>query len=250
MGEPMVKSLYKALKLLFYFDARHPEWGGSELARETGLLKSSVYNILSTFEACDLLQKNPQTGKYRLGFKALELGNVYRNGNDSYELIKGYMDRISGAVGEEVHLARLSQMEVVYIATSSQKFHYSIAGYHTDAHSTAIGKVLLAHLPPGELETYFSDVFAKGVTAHTEHTITEEQAFRCELENVRKQDYALDNIEHEYGVRCVAVPLYNSKGIVEQALSVSGPSPRMTDEKIKRCLELLQTCAADVRQRI
>ena len=46
------------------------------------------------------------------------------------------------------------------------------------------------------------------------------------------------------------MPLYNSKGIVEQALSVSGPSPRMTDEKIKRCLELLQTCAADVRQRI
>lgn len=250
MGQALVKSLDKALRLLFYFDARHPEWGVSELARETGLLKSSVYNILSTFEACDLLQKNPQTGKYRLGFKALELGNVYRNGNDSYEMIKEYMDRISNAVGEEVHLARLSQLEVVYIATSSQKFHYSIAGYHTDAYSTAIGKVLLAHLPPGEIERYFTEVFAKGVTAHTEYTITDEQALRRELDAVRRNGYALDNIEHEYGVRCVAVPLYNGKGQVEQAVSISGPSPRMTDKKIERCLELLRSGAEYVRQRL
>lgn len=252
MAEVLVKSLYKAMQLLSYFDAKHPEWGISELSKKSNTLKSTVYNVLSTLEVCDILQKSPENGKYSLGIKTLEMGNIYLSTNNSYEVIRGYMEQVSNNIGESVHLARLSDFEVVYIATAAPRAYStrSIAGYRTDIHSTAIGKVLLSHSSPEYMEAYFEKVYRNGVEAHTTHTITDEAKFREELRWVREHGYAMDNVEHEYGIRCMSVPLRNSKGQIHLAMSISAPSPRLEDDKIPTYLELLQRSADEICLRI
>ena len=77
-----VKSLYKAVQLLFYFAEEDRELGITELAEKSGLLKSSIYNMLSTYEACGLVKRNPLTNKYNLGIRVLELSSQFYRNND------------------------------------------------------------------------------------------------------------------------------------------------------------------------
>lgn len=228
---PKVKSLHKALKLLELFDRENPERGISEIVRESGMLKSSVYNIVSTFSQCGYLQKNKRTGKYHLGLKILELGNVLQNSDESPRILKPRMDEVVERCNETVYFAIPSGTEAIYLNASHPKgfaFTRSVIGVRVKMHCTGVGKVMLAFLG----DDLYSRVVAEEMRPFTQNTITNPSQLADELAAIRSRGYAIDNMEHEYGIRCVAAPVRNSADDVIGALSISGPSLRIMDDKI------------------
>lgn len=240
--ESNVKSLVKALSVLECFSLEQPELGISEISRTLGLQKSTVYNILSTFQKCGYLTKNPQTSKYALGLKVLHLAYIVSSHHGLRDMFLPYLTRIARETKETCYFGILDEREVLYIETASplQQQSRNILGERAPLYCTGLGKAMLAHLPESEIEI----ILSAPMRAFTGFTVTDPAALRQQLEEVRSNGYAVDNMEHEFGVRCVAVPVFGSSGQVMAAVSVSGPSPRFDPETVIRDAKLI----ADVLQ--
>ena len=244
-----VKSLYKALKLLDCFSTASPELGISELAEKSGLLKSSIYNILNTFEICGIVAKNPRTSQYHLGLKILELANVLNQEDVFSQVIRPYLEQLSQRTGETVFFAMPYGSKIIYREAAFPKQTVSaraIQGVIAPMYCTSLGKAILAEL---DSET-FDEVVSEGLTKFTPYTITTADQLRSELEQIRGQGYAIDNMEHEYGIKCVGVVVKNKVSQVLGAVSLSGPSLRFSQEKIQSYAKLLHEIADDIAPRL
>lgn len=244
-----VRSLYKAIRLLDYFNPAHPERGISELAELSGMLKSSVYNIMSTYEACGVVGKDPKTSQYRLGLKILELSNVLSQDDVFWEIIRPYMEELTEQTGETVFLATPYGNNIIYREAAFPNHSISvraIKGVVAPMYCTSLGKAILSCMDSRQME----QVVAEGMEPFTPNTITDPEKFRAEIEKIRGQGYSIDNMEHEYGIKCVGVPISNGNGQVIGAISLSGPSLRFSDEKIVEYANLLIDRAHRIRNRI
>lgn len=241
-----VKSLYKAIQLLFYFSGEKKELGVTELAEKTGMLKSSVHNILATYEVCGIVERNPKTNKYRLGIRVLELSNQFYHNNDVRHVVRPIMDQVAEILGESVYLAVFHEKEIIYVDGAFPSIavgRRNMTGIKAPAYCTGIGKALLAYQPEPVIEEIIED----GLKGFTKNTITDGRMLKRELAIIRRQGYAVDNMEHEYGIQCVAVPIFNREGKIVAAYSVSGPSPRFSEERIGQISELLKESAETVK---
>ncbi|TCL64255.1 IclR family transcriptional regulator [Hydrogenispora ethanolica] len=241
-----MKSLFKAIKLLDYFTNDAPERGISELSELSGLLKSTVHNIVTTFEQAGFLEKNPETNKYHLGMKVLQLSNNLYATHDLRRIIRPYLEEFCDASRETVYLAKLSEDEVIYIdaiypigVTPGR----SVIGLKAPLYCTGVGKAILANLPENELQK----IIAKGLEPFTPYTITDPVAFLQEMNLIRARGYAIDNMEHEYGIKCIAVPIQNYKGTTVASVSISGPSLRFTEPKIEEYAAMLLRATREMR---
>lgn len=244
-----VKSLYKAVQLLFYFTEEDRELGITELAEKSGLLKSSIYNMLSTYEECGLVKRNPDTNKYYLGVRVLELSNQFYRNNDVRHVVKPHMREIADRVGETVYLAVVSSTEVIYLDgafPSSSTGGRNMTGLKAPLYCTGIGKAMLAY---GQ-ESLADEVIAEGMFPFTQNTITDGDALKRELAMIRERGYAIDNMEHEYGIKCVAVPIRSSENRVVAAYSISGPSPRFDKARIEELAGMLLEHADMIKVRL
>lgn len=233
-----VKSLAKALSLFSYFSIQEPELGITELSERSGLLKSSISNMVSTFCAYGFLEKNERSGKYRLGSKILELSNVMYQSHDLRSLVHPYLERISAETGENVYLGILSGDEVLYIDSVFPPASYSarsIIGVKAPLYCTGIGKALLASMP----DSVTQHIIDKGLFRFTPNTLCDPVRLRADLAVIKERGYALDDMEHEYGIRCVAAPIRNISDVVVASISISGPSLRFTDKAIIKNASLL-----------
>jgi DNA-binding IclR family transcriptional regulator len=146
-----------------------------------------------------------------------------------------------------VHLVTFdpASAEVVYIdkVESAQPVRmHSRIGSRQPAHCTAVGKVFLAHAA----EEIVEKVIASGLPSRTDRTITSPQRLRTELGTVRLQGYAVDDIENEPDIRCVAAPVFDHGGTVVTAVSVSGPASRVTRERTAELAALLLESTAEI----
>ena len=229
--DSQVKSLARALQVLECFSVEQPELGPSEIARMLGMQKSTVYNILSTFQKCGYLVKNPQTSKYYLGLKVLHLGYIVNSHHGLRDMFLPYLNRIAAETREVCYFGILDGSEVLYIEStypSQQQQTRNILGERAPLYCTGLGKVMLAYMPEEDVER----VLSGRLKAYTGCTLTDPNVLRDHLEEIRRNGYATDNMEHESGIRCVAVPVFNAAGKVFAAVSVSGPSPRFDPETI------------------
>ena len=246
MEEVKVKSLYKAIKLLDFFTIDSPERGISELAELSGMLKSSVHNIVTTFEACGFLEKNPQNSKYRLGIKMLQLNNTLYTTNDLRNTVRPYMEKAGSFCNECVYFAVPSDIEIVYLDAvypNGIMAGRSVIGIKAPMYCTGIGKTIMAHMEPEQIDK----VIKAGLASFTPNTITEREKMLKELALIRERGYAIDNMEHEYGIKCVAVPIRNIRGNEVAAMSVSGPSLRFTEEKIAEYAKFLKNISDELK---
>lgn len=237
-----VKSLYKAIQLLFYFTGEDKELGVTQLAQKSGVLKSTVYNVLATYEACGIVERNPRTNKYRLGLKILELSNQFYRNSDIRQVMRPYMDKLAAQSGESVYLAARQDLEIIYMDAAFPPDSVggrNMVGVRAPAYCTGIGKAILAFEP----EELWERVIESGLTPYTANTITDGEALRRELKEIRARGYAVDNMEHEFGVKCVAAPVRNYEGGVLAAVSVSGPSLRFPEERMEQLAGILLDAA-------
>ena len=250
MKEPKVKSLYRAMKILECFTPEEPELGITELSERTGMLKSSIHNVVTTFELLGYIEKDTKNAKYRLGSKILELSYVFSSFTDYRRTITPYLHEICRLTENNVFLAIFADYEIVYLegvnTPGAVIRNANMTGRRDPPHCTALGKVLMANLSE-EKQHY---IISHGLKEFTEHTITNSEELLKELKAIKKQGYAIDNMEHEYGIKCVAVPIYNIYNEVRFAVSVSGPSLRFTNKDIKHYIDILKNKAEIVKKAI
>lgn len=245
-----VKSLVKTMRLLECFTEQKPEWGVSELARRLGIPKSTASTILDTLELGMFVEKNVETGRYRLGLRLFELGYVAQLRLELRDVALRYLEDLEAKTQQIVYLTLPCQGEVLYLEAvypSRRLINYSIVGRKGPMHCTGVGKALLAHLPPPEVERI---VELRGLKRYTSNTITDPDLLHQELALIRERGYALDNMENDPTVKCVAVPLHNRTGEVIGSISVSGPPMQFTEETIREYAELLTVASSEISRRV
>jgi IclR family transcriptional regulator, KDG regulon repressor len=249
MANNVVKSLQKAMHIIDYL-AVEGEKGVTEISREFNISKSNAYNILNTFVLNRWIEKNTVNDKYFLGLRLFELGNVVRSGFKLREIAIPFMKELVNKIGETVHLTVFDNGDVVYIESAQPENKLTIAavsGRRVHMHCTGVGKVILAFQ---SVETINDIIKRKGLPAFTPNTITEPERLKKHLAEIRRRGYAIDDIEHEPGIRCVATPIRNERGEVFASMSLTGPSPRFTDDKIKEYAKTMIQITDDISRHV
>lgn len=119
-----------------------------------------------------------------------------------------------------------------------------MTGLKAPLYCTGIGKALLAYAGPEKVD----EVIGEGLYSFTKDTITDGEKLKEELAVVRERGYSTDNMEHEYGIKCVAIPIRNGEDQVVAACSVTGPSPRFTEKRIAELAEILKKHAVELKK--
>ncbi|HOO63189.1 MAG TPA: IclR family transcriptional regulator [Synergistaceae bacterium] len=235
-----IQSVLKALQIMEELD-RHGSLGIREIAQSLDMGKSSVHRIVSTLKHAGWVVENKNTGKNELSYKLFSLGSNVVKRMSHRDFFHREMEKLGEATGENVNLGVLFRGEVFHVdkveSTSPIKVDAPL-GTPTSAYNTALGKVLLAEMPEEEVRRLFQDcIFVKT----GKNTILSLEELLRALEKVRSQGYARDNEEYADSMICYAVPIRNSEGRVEQALSVSFPKYRYEEkpEEMQRILEEL-----------
>lgn len=247
---PIIQAVDRALRILDLFDEYESELKITDISERMGLHKSTVHSLLKTLQVHHYIEQNMENGKYRMGKKLFERGNLVIHGLDIRAISKRYLQNLSIKTGQTSHLVILDGKEGIYIDKvegNSGTILYSRIGRRIPIHCSAVGKALVAFKSKDELdETLDGYIYHK----QTPNTITNEAGFLEELEKVRTLGYAVDNQENEPGVRCTAVPIYNHLGHVIAAISISIPIARMENEEMDHILVQLKRAAAEISQQM
>jgi IclR family transcriptional regulator, KDG regulon repressor len=230
----MVKSVSRALDIITLVSLKKGGLGVTEIANQIDINKSSVYRILSTLVQYGYIEQDSETGRYKLGYKFLEVSSKLLESIDLRAEARPYLQELENLTNEVIHLVVYDQGEVVYIekleGNETLRMHSKV-GKRAPMHCTSVGKAILAYLPSNVVLDILD---CKGMPMHTDKTITNKDSFLQELIEVRKRGYALDLEENEYGITCIAVPIFDHLGKVIAAVSISGPTMRMTKERMEQ----------------
>ena len=244
-----LSSVANAIRLTKAFSEHEFEMGISALAGRLGLAKSTVHRLATTLVEYDILEQNRESGKYRLGLALFELGTLVRRKMDIVSESRQHMHSLLETTGETVQLAVLDHLSVLYIRIleSRQAVRMSsTVGARAPAHSTSVGKALLAYQAPEIVR----QVIDNGLKRYTANTITAPEALEEALEEVRARGYAIDDEESEVGLRCVAAPIRDHTGLVVAAISVSAPVQRMTKRNLQTAVPTVVAAAEAISRRL
>ncbi|MBO8127516.1 MAG: IclR family transcriptional regulator [Firmicutes bacterium] len=234
----IVTSVSRALDILDLLGSSSKELGVTEISKAMGLPKTTVYRLLTTLMAHQYVNQDVDTGKYRLGLHLAKLGRQVLDHIDLRQAVRPFLKKLATLTGETVHLGILDNNQMIYIdkVESDQMLTMkSRIGASAPVHCTAVGKVLLAYASEKIIET----ILAQPLTGFTSTTITDPEALRRHLATIRERGYAIDDEEHEIGIRCIGVPVRNHARKVIAAISVAGPAVRITRERLEEIKPLV-----------
>ncbi|AWG98279.1 IclR family transcriptional regulator [Rhodococcus ruber] len=217
--------------VLDLFTVQQPEWGVSEVAAAIDVPRSSAHALLSSLVDTGLLQCRVR-GRYRLGWRVVELGETLRGTVDVRSCAAPVLERLVEKYGETTHLAVMDRWNVLYVDKILGNHNITVQGARVgtrlDAHSTAVGKVLLAQLEEIEVRRYLA---MRPLRRLTPSTTTNPQALLDALAGVRSAGFAADLGETVSEVHCVAAPVRDDLGSVVAAVSVSVPATRFAQRR-------------------
>jgi DNA-binding IclR family transcriptional regulator len=245
-----VQSVERTLDILEALVELGAEVGLVEISQAVSLPLATVHRLLGTLIQRGYVKQNRRNRKYSLGFRALQMGSDMRQRFSLRLEARPFLQRLMQSCGESANLAVLDDGEIVYIdqAQSSRILRmFTQIGNRLPAHSTGSGKVMLAFAPPEVVEGV---IRRYGLASRTPRTITDPENFRQELQHIRDKGYAIDDQEHEEGVRCVAAPVRDESGQVVASLSVSGPVTRLSDRQIEFIIPEVVECSEKLSARL
>jgi len=197
------------------------ELGTNELARRTGVNASSVSRLLATLSASGYVEHVEDTGRYRLGLRLLQLGNVVLAGLDLRGVARPHLEELVAETGETATLSVPGERDAVtvdFVQSGSSVQSVARLGRPSVAHATAAGKVLLAFgdvpLPTGRLESF------------TPRTLTDRRKLAAAVERVRAQGWAEAAGERERDLNAIAAPILGAEGRLAGILGLQGPGGR------------------------
>lgn len=246
-GSP-VQSVDRAVTVLEIL-AREGEAGVTEIAVELGVHKSTAFRLIAALENRGLVAQNADRGKYRLDVGILRLAGATTARLDLVQESRPICEQLAQEVGETINVAVLADGSALYVdqvAGPSALQTRNWVGQRLALHATSNGKVLLAHLATPAL----AECLAAPLQRYTEHTMVQPDALAEHLAEVRLRGYAITSDELEIGLSAVAAPVRNLDGVVTAAVSASGPSFRLTAERLPIVIEAVRRAADEISRRM
>lgn len=241
-----LQSLDRAVALLDLLGESEGPLGLADVCERMALHKSTAHRALMVLERCGLIERTPEN-RFRLGLKLYELGSRAVEQIDLRARVHPWFRRLSAQVGETVHLGVLQKTSVVYLdkvePSNRRVWLSSRIGASNPVYCTAMGKAMLAFLP----EEAAVEIIGKiRFTRLTHRTLMTPEALKRSLDRVRRRGYAIDDEEAEEGVRCIGAPIMNEAGHPMAAVSISGPTSRITQQSVPGIAEHLLRCCREI----
>ena len=245
-SEHKTKSLACGLEILILLVEAGRPMGVTEIAQTLGIARTTAFRMLSTLAGRGFAVQDRESRRYGPGLRIIELSRQVLDRIDLRSVAKPWLKRLEEATGESVHLAMPIRGLAVYVAVEESPADLTVKvplGSGVRVHSTAIGKALIAHLSREELDS----VLGHGqLPRFTPRTITTMQELIPHLELIRTRGYAVDDQEYTLGVRCAAASIHDHRGKVIAAVAVSGPSVRVSLQRIPELGTLVMETADEI----
>lgn len=231
-----VQSIERALNLLKTL-SNYPE--GIQITRlseQVGMTKSTTHRLLSTLVNMHYVTKDAETDKYKLGTEIIYLSRNLLSNMNVINVAKPYLEKLSRDVNETVHLCIADHGQIMYVdkIESNRPVRMSSQiGSRAPMYCTGIGKVLLSGMPEHQYEEIVSKT---EFVLHTPQTVKNKEELFEQVQRAKELGYALDDVEKEDGLRCIAAPIYDFSGMIIASFSISGPAIRITKELIENTL--------------
>lgn len=249
--EVSVRSVDRALRILEVISRSEGGLSALQISDLTGLPLSTVYRLVETLMLRQFVSESPVSGKFVVGLAAFEVGAAFRGTKELTEAADPVMTELARSAKETVNLAFIDSGKAVYLhqveAPEMLVRMFMQTGKPAPCHCSGVGKVLLAWASERNASLLRDTI---EFTTYTFRTISSMDQLDHELIRVKQRGYALDDEERESGVRCVAVPIFSSSGNLAAALSVSGPSSRVTSDRVEYLFEKLEKAAAEIGERL
>jgi len=239
-------ALGHGLAVLDMFDMDRQKITGAEIARHLGIHKSTASRIASNLVLSGYLVPATNGSGFRLSGKLSRLGAIASADTHLTTLSRDHVQALVDDVGETCHVGVLEGHEAVTVVLVDGSYSvrlHSWVGKRNDAHTTAMGKALLAGLSDATIDMLFPK---KALPQRTEHTVATVAALKEQLAVIRRHGFALDNEELELGLRCIAAPIIDHSGSVVAALTIAGAASRLTMAKIDSYVAKIKACAAKI----
>jgi IclR family acetate operon transcriptional repressor len=244
-----VQSLDRALALLELI-AAEDGLTLTELAQRAGVPPSTAHRILGTLQSHDYVRHDDERGLWLIGVKAFGVGSSFLRSRKLAETGRAIMRELMEECSETVNLGIEGGDSVVFI--SQVESHQAIRAFHRPGsrgaiHASGVGKALLLALDDDGVRRVLHKT---GLERYTEKTIVEPDKLFAELATSRARGWAVDDEERTLGMRCVAAPIYNEHGEAFAGLSISGPTVRMTDERLGELGPMVKRAAEAITRSI
>jgi len=223
----IILSIVKSSKILELIMRENRALGLSDLSRLMDIPKPTLQNMLFTLEDVGLIEKDPMSLKYRLGPMLFQLGMHYANNMDLTMIARGWLEKICMQYGETSRAGIVMGERIVIVMEVQHESSYMTfpgPGSVIPPHTTAIGKILMAHMPESRREKILKK---SGIAPLTENSIRSMPGLITELENIKREGIAFDSEESVSGLSCVAGPVFNNRRECIAAVSLSGNSARI-----------------------
>lgn len=245
-----IGSVEKAIRILELVAASEHGLGATEIGAALGCGASAAYHLLNTLRHGDLLQQDPRTKKYSIGVGLFRLSALAQRQNTLVLAAQPILEELSRACAETSNLVVLQGQETVYVAQSESNNMvkmFTQLGARVPWYCTGGGKVILAYLPQ---QTQQTTLLETKYVRFTEHTLTRRGDLARELAEIRASGCGFDREEREEGVTCIAAPVFNASGEPVAAMSVSGPTYRVTHKGIEQLVGRVRASAASLSARL
>jgi IclR family KDG regulon transcriptional repressor len=244
-----ITSLQRGLRLLDLFAKAEKGLTASQIAKLSGLPVSTVHRFLVNLESAGFLTCSG-AGIYHLGVACFAIGQAALGQLDIRRLSLPYLQELNQQTRETIHLTVRHGLSAVYVEKldSPEPLRiYSRIGAAVPLHCTAVGKVMLAYLPPQELATVLPQLEFRRRTANSIGSL---QELQNHLQKVRRNGYACDLEENEPHIRCVAAPIWDHSGAVNASVSITGPAVRMSVTRLRQLAPFIQNAGLRISREL
>jgi IclR family transcriptional regulator, KDG regulon repressor len=222
--------------------------GVSEIARAIGATKSATFRIIATLEARGYLWRD-NSGKFRLGIRLVELGQSALAAIDLRTIARPILADLHCQFNETVNFGIEDHDRIIYVDMIESDHGLRLSariGGQDLIHSTAIGKAIMAHWPQSRIDEFLS----RPLEPRTPRTLIDPGELRENLERIRRSGFSRDRGENEEGASCFGAPVFDHRGEVVGAISVSGPDSRMIGEKAEDIAVAVRVAAQELTTRL
>ncbi len=248
-SKDFLEALARGLSVMTVFDAEHRQMTMADVARAVDLPRATVRRTLYTLTCLGYVETNGKL--YRLTPRILRLAAAYLGSSQVGTVLQPVCDELCRTLDEACSAAVLDGRDTVMVAHASPPRSLAVApsiGFRLPAYCTALGRVLLANLKDGALSDYLTEVEPRSVTPST---ITEPEALRAAILQVREQGFSLVDQEAEMGFRSIAVPIRRHDGSVVAALNIGSRIERASPDDMRdRFLPALASAAKAVQDQL
>ncbi len=230
---PRIQALARASAIIDVIAASHEEGVGlSEISRATALNKTTAFNLLASLVTLRFIEQDEHSRWYRLGWRNIELGRIVQKRLHIPNLARPMLMNLCHKTKETVSLGLPDLLDLFVVDSYGGSHFLHIAanpGSRSMYHCTALGKAMLAQMDESMRRTLYRWC---GLPQLTPHTITDIDTLEAQLPEIVARGYAVDAEENAVGVTCIGASIFDGFGDAAAAISVTGPSNRMTADAL------------------